>query len=304
MDRLATRIGTLLGRFKRPASETLPEVIPEAVPEGFTAITKFLPEDIFIVGYPKSGNTWFQNLVAGVFYGVDPRFGPCTLVHDLVPDLGFGKFYRRYATPMFFKSHALPCAEYRRVVYLLRDGRDAMVSYRHYREAVDGIDYDFLKFVSPETVLHPCHWAEHVNAWMHNPYHAQMLVIKYEKLLREPVSELERLCEFACISRERSHLTAVASAVSFGNLRAREVQTGFGRPDVTLRPNKYFFRRGVAGSHKDEMPPEVLKKFLEHAGETLRRCGYATGGTEDNDGRLADKRYDHQQASEDASSRP
>ena len=30
-------------------------------------------EDIFIVGYPKSGNTWFQNLVVGAVYGMDPR---------------------------------------------------------------------------------------------------------------------------------------------------------------------------------------------------------------------------------------
>ena len=46
-------------------------------------------------------------------------------------------------------SHALPRKEFRKVVYLLRDGRDAMVSYRHYRSLIDGVEYDFLKFVSP-----------------------------------------------------------------------------------------------------------------------------------------------------------
>lgn len=285
MDRLATRIGTLLGRFKRPA----PEPLPEAVPEGFTTITKFLPEDIFIVGYPKSGNTWFQNLVAGVVYGVDPRFAPSMLVHDLVPDVHYNKYYRRYATPMFFKSHALPCPSYRRVLYLLRDGRDAMVSYRHYREAVDGIDYDFLKFVSPETTLFPCHWAEHVDCWRQNPFGAQMLVIKYEDLLNEPVRELEQFCQFSGISRDSSHLTAIARATSFRNLRDREARSGF---DMTFSPSKFFFRRGVAGSHKDEMPPEVLKKFLEHAGETLRRCGYATGESSKTDSELAGQGHD------------
>jgi hypothetical protein len=95
---------------------------PEAIPERFVPITQFLPEDIFIVSYPKSGNTWFQNLACGVVYGVDPRLAPSTLVHDLVPDLGYQKYYRRYANPMFFKSHSLPRADFRRVVYLLRDG--------------------------------------------------------------------------------------------------------------------------------------------------------------------------------------
>ena len=34
-------------------------------------IEDILPEDIVVVGYPKSGNTWFQFLVAGAVYGVD-----------------------------------------------------------------------------------------------------------------------------------------------------------------------------------------------------------------------------------------
>ena len=232
--------------------------------------------DIFIVGYPKSGNTWFQNLVAGIVHGLDPRLGPNALVHDLVPDIDYSKYYRRYATPMFFKSHALPRPEFRRIVYLLRDGRDAMVSYRHYREAVDRVKYDFLKFVSPETELYPCHWPEHVDAWMQNPYGAELLVIKYEDLLRDPVHELQRFCQFAGVSREAEHLTAIAEAASFSNLRDKEVRTGFGRPDHNLPPGKLFFRRGMVGSHKDEMPPEVLQRFLELAGETLRRHGYAT----------------------------
>ena len=211
MSALGTKFGTSLARFKRLA--------PKAIPEGFVPITQFHAEDIFVVGYPKSGNTWFQNLVAGVVYGVDPRWAPSVLVYDLVSDLSGAKYYRRYATPMFFKSHALPCQEYRRVIYLLRDGRDAMVSYRHYREAMDGMAYDFLKFVSPETELYPCHWAEHVDAWMPNPCRAQMLMIKYEDLLSEPVRELERACQFAGITREPDHLESIAKAASFRNLR-------------------------------------------------------------------------------------
>jgi Sulfotransferase domain len=262
-------VSRFLRRFKRRELE--------AVPERFVPITQFLPEDIFIVSYPKSGNTWFQNLACGVVYGVDPRLAPSTLVHDLVPDLGYQKYYRRYADPMFFKSHSLPRADFRRVVYLLRDGRDAMVSYRHYREVIDGVKYDLLKFVSPETELYPCHWAEHVEAWMQNPYCAEMLVIKYEDLLSEPVRELERFCQFISIYREPDHLRAIAKAASFRNLRAKEERMGFGRPDHIFPFGKFFFRRGMAGSYKDEMPPEVLRKFLEQAGDTLRRCGYATG---------------------------
>jgi Sulfotransferase domain len=285
-----TKIGGLLKGIKSPAPapgcEKQPP--PETIPDGLTPITQFVPEDIFVVSYPKSGNTWFQNLVCGVVYGVDPSLAPSTLVHDLVPDLVYKKYYRRYATPMFFKSHSLPRADFRRVVYLLRDGRDAMVSYRHYREVIDGVKYDLLKFISPKTKLYPCHWAEHVEAWMPNPYCAEMLVIKYEDLLSEPVRELKRFCQFFGIHRGTDHLTAVAKAASFCNLRAKEERMGFGRPDHVFPPGKFFFRRGVAGSYKDEMPPAVLRKFLERSGDTLRRFGYAVGQPEEENRQLAE----------------
>lgn len=278
------------GQFQRPAPAE-EGAATAIVPEGFTPATQFLPDDIFIVGYPKSGNTWFQNLIAGMVYGVDPRFGPTVLAHDLVPDLSSGKYYRRYATPMFFKSHALPCPEYRRVVYLLRDGRDVMVSYRHYQEATLGKQFDFLQYVSPETELYPCHWAQHVDAWMKNPYRAHILIIKYENLLREPVTELQRFCKFAGVPRENKHLASIAEAAAFRNLREREERIGFGRADVNFLPGKFFFRRGVAGSHKDEMPPEVLEKFLGHAGETLRRCGYTIGEHREDTSQQADESH-------------
>ena len=91
-----------------------------------TPIWETNPEDVFIVGYPKSGHTWLQNLVSGAVYGVDPARTPDRVIQELVPDIYERRFYRRSSTPMFFKSHELPKPEYKRVIYLLRDGRDAI----------------------------------------------------------------------------------------------------------------------------------------------------------------------------------
>lgn len=35
-----------------------------------------------------------------------------------------------------------------------------------------------------------------------------------------------------------------------------------------------FFRRGQIGSYKDEMEPDVLDVFLDHARPTLEKFGY------------------------------
>ncbi len=248
----------------------------DRAPSGYTHINQFLPEDVFIVGYPKSGNTWFQHLIGGVVYGVDARTSPPLLANDLVPDVHLNAFYRRYSTPMFFKSHSLPRADYRRVVYLLRDGRDAMVSYFHYLEALHGAKLDFLELITAGAPEIPCKWHEHVDAWLQNPHDARMLVIKYEELLSQPVEQLERFCRFINLDREQRQLAAVAEAAQFRNLRAKEARFGLGRPGA-WPADKFFFRRGVTGSYLDEMPPAVLQAFMSEAAQTLRRNGYSTG---------------------------
>src|SRR5262249_35078508 len=96
---------------------------------GLTSVGSYDMKDIFVVGYPKSGNTWFQNLIASLVYGVTTEFTPDTLIQELVPDLHHKRYYRRFRIPMFFKSHDLPTPAFRRVVYLIRDGRDAIISY-------------------------------------------------------------------------------------------------------------------------------------------------------------------------------
>jgi hypothetical protein len=237
----------------------------------FTATTPVWetnPEDVFIVGYPKSGHTWLQNLVSGVVYGVDPARTPDAVIQELVPDVYARRFYRRFSTPMFFKSHELPKPEYKRVIYLLRDGRDAMVSYLHFTRALSDKNIDFADFVRSTSS-----WCEHVETWLTNPYQAQIITIRYEDLLADPARELARVCEFAGIESEAVVLKSVAERATFTNMRNKEVTQGW---DAKLWPkDKHFVRRGIAGSYKDEMPPEVLELFMQGAQATLSKCGYA-----------------------------
>jgi hypothetical protein len=244
------------------------------VPEGYVAIEQFEPQDIFIVGYPKSGNTWFQELICATVYGIDPRLSPPLLSNDLVPDVHFNKFYRRYAKQAYFKSHALPVPEYRRVIYLVRDGRDAMVSYYHYLKAIHKREIDFGELVKTGLSLIPCKWHEHIEAWEKNPHGAEMITIRYEDLLSEPLREMERFCAFAKVERTREQLERAVDACRFKNLRQKEDKMGPAVPSQ-FPSDKKFFRRGIAGSYKDEMPEAVLKQFMSDAAPTLARYHYA-----------------------------
>ena len=266
--------------------DTLPDLTPWEIPqylfvddvcaaERLVPIDQVEPNDVFLVGYPKSGNTWFQNLAAGAVYGVLPEFAPPSFLHlDLVPDVHQKRFYKRYSNPMFFKSHHLPLPEYRRVVYLLRDGRDVMVSYFRALEARQKI-FQFEEMVAQDQQLFPCKWHEHVATWMKNPFGAEMLIVKYEDLHADPVRELKRFCRFARIERPDDFLEMVAGSAAFAKLQGREKRLGRAVTTSERQPNKPFFRRGIVGSYQDEMPENVRAAFLTEATEALQAAGYA-----------------------------
>lgn len=265
------KIGKLLTSPVRPVVE---EEFDRQIQSrtGLTPIGETAAQDIFIAGYPKSGNTWFQNLIAGVVFGMDGRFATDTLVQSLVPDVHAVRYYRRYLTPTFFKTHALPQPEYRRVVYLVRDGRDVMVSYLHHLAAIQESAPDFLNLVETGDGLFPCRWHEHVEAWAANPHGASMIRIAFEALKKDPLSELRRFCEFAGIERDETLLEAAIRTSSFEVMRQKE--RTFGSSNLAWPRDKPFVRRGVVGSFKDEMPPEVLDSFMRQSASAMAYLGY------------------------------
>lgn len=229
-------------------------------------------DDIFIVGYPKSGITWFRVMAAAALYGADPEYLPNSLLDWLVPELIDPICYKRWQTPMLFKTHELPNPKFRRVVYLVRDGRDVVVSYYHFLKAL-GENVDFATMVQPDYNIYPCPWDKHVKAWLSNPYASEILMIKYEDLKARPVDELRRFCDFLGVSRSDTLLNLIAEKSSFENMRAKERKEGF----HTFPRDKAFIRRGVVGSFKDEMPKDALEKFTSQSKEALERLGYLDG---------------------------
>lgn len=248
--------------------------LPNLVPH-----TNISEQDVFLIGYPHSGQTWFRTLVAGVLYGLDFDYMPYAVVGDLVPDYA-RPYYRRYSTPMVFNSYDLPQPTYKRVVYLLRDGRQVIVSCYHQMNAARGRTgraRDFLKVVQGRHSAYPrpTRWHEHVEAWLANPYRAQLLIIRYEELAQDAVNQLQRFCQFVGVERDRPLLEQVVQQVSVPRRREQIQHQGPGELMGDLRlKDQPVVGRGEEGGHQVEMPSQILDVFLRDAGDTLRKLGY------------------------------
>jgi len=241
---------------------------------GLLPFDEYDDRDIFIVGYPKSGNTWFQNLIAGLVYGINTQYTPDAIIQELVPAVHRKKrYYQRFSTPMYFKSHHLPRAEYRRVIYLLRDGRDVMVSLSHHLAALNKVDVDLLELIRNVQAFHSYgRWNDHVEAWLANPYNAEILTIKYEDLLQDGYGQVKRVCQFVGFDRDDEFIRNVIDKNAFDQMQAREKEYGLQNP--FWPKDKLFVRRGKIGSYQDEMSLVVQQAFLDDARNTMEKCGY------------------------------
>ena len=94
---------------------------------GTSAGPMLFANDVFLVSYPKSGNTWMRFLLANYINGgkVD-----LSLANRIIPDIHYNpQDIVESLNPRFIKTHNSYREEYKRVVYIVRDGRDVAVSY-------------------------------------------------------------------------------------------------------------------------------------------------------------------------------
>jgi len=228
-------------------------------------------EKVHIVGFPKSGNTWMQNQIAGVQFGINPAFMSDALAQELVPPVKQATFYREYGNFTCFKSHELPHGSYEKVILLVRDGRDVMLSYEVMNKKM-GVQYSLSDMVMEGRGLYPCKWGEFYSEWTRNPYNSSIHIVKYEDMINKPVDILKGLCDFLALDRDYDLLRAVSSGNSIGKMKTREEQ--FGAANVNWPGTESFFGAGKAGSYKKSFDPLLLEYFESESLEQLQKFGY------------------------------
>ncbi|QDV82468.1 sulfotransferase domain-containing protein [Planctomycetes bacterium TBK1r] len=239
--------------------------------DAFIPTDLFQDSDVFIAGYPKSGNTWLQLMVAAMLYRLDPSHAPDSLVQELVPDIHYKAFYKRFLPITCFKTHALPHPDYKRVLNIVRDGRDVLCSYRSFNEALGEAD-DLDDMIAGRVEMRWGQWHRHVIAWQQNPFDAEILTVRYEDLKTDCGNQLRRIATFMQLDLGTAELAAIADSTRVDRMQDRERRFGW---DNKLWPaEKRFVRRGVSGGYKDEMTAEQIAAFNERYQEALQQLGY------------------------------
>lgn len=231
---------------------------------------------IWLASYPRSGNT-FLRILLNRLYGFTTTTGydDNDPVAQMVGPALVGYEPREHSLPelveqpelTFVKTHRQPhrveCGD-QPAIYVVRDGRDAIVSFAHLRardvqkqgQTAD-VRQIMHKLVTDES-LGTGNWGSNILAWLRRS--PPPAVIRFERLIREPEAEVARaLAELDIRLQPQARVNGVAPG--FSELNSVHSQ---------------FFRRGAVGAYRDEMPGEIQASFWAqpHHAEAMALLGY------------------------------
>jgi hypothetical protein len=221
---------------------------------------------IWLASYPRSGNTFFRVALYEVYGIASSEF----IAANPQPDYLSYRVVKTHELP----DRLVPADRDIPAIYLLRDGRDAVVSMARHRSdvTVPGSNY-LLNLLSMicyhRNGVHYGGWSRHVRLWRKRA----VLTLRFEELIAEPITCLERMRPWIDLPAPKVH-----KLPTFQQLREREVRFD-DTPSVfsqSAEMQRRFFRRGQVGAWLDELPSSLLGLFYLFHGRTLRQLGYST----------------------------
>jgi len=235
-------------------------------------------DDVWLVSYPKSGSSWLRFLIGNYISDNKCDF---TNTHSIIPDIHYKKIPRNLKRPRFIKSHLPFTRNYKKVVYLVRDGRDCAVSYyfhciRKGQISQDMKFSDFLIKFNDGSLDKFKNWNTHVNSWLNKGKKKDQtfLLVRYEEMKHNPLAKLTQILEFAGLSVDIEAATRSVEQSEFEKMKKlRENQTDkLAFPDKN--PITSSIRKGEVGDYKNFFNDELLEKCTKVHGSGLRRLGY------------------------------
>jgi sulfotransferase family protein len=246
------------------------------------------PDDIFLVSYPRSGNTWTRFLLGNL---IDQN-NPVTFsnIEARIPEIYFNRdrVLRQLPRPRMLKSHESFQPHYPRVIYIVRDPRDVAVSFYHHNVKARNIpdDYPMVQFV-PRFIAGEFDpkfgsWRDNVLSWTAvRKDDSRFLQLRYEDMKRDTAGVLATVVAFlnrGSFRRIDSNPEALRRTIELSspeNMRALEKQEASNWVLTKgTRSDKPFIRSATSGGWKTQLDPESVEAIESAWSSLMQELGY------------------------------
>ncbi|MBT3209459.1 MAG: hypothetical protein HN704_13270 [Bacteroidetes bacterium] len=252
--------------------------------------------NIILASFPRSGNTFLRNVLYEV-YGIY-SWNSIEIYNKSIEKLQNlserkqkkGKLNEKAEFRLselqskfnflVLKSHELPsktlrlCAKENHIIYLVRDGRDALISMAHHRKDIVEPGTDFTKNLK-SAIRAPFGsyfggWSRNVEQWTK----LADIVIKFEDFILDPLKYTESFRSFMDMPEPLADKIPTFESQRNGDAffggNERQKYTESEKHEF----NNLFFRRGKVGEWKNEMSEKLQRMFWKKHGNTLEKMGY------------------------------
>jgi Sulfotransferase domain len=246
------------------------------------------PDDVFLVSYPRSGNTWTRFLLGNLIHQDEPV--TFSNIESRIPEIYFNpdRALRALPRPRMLKSHECFQPQYPHVIYIVRDPRDVAISFYHHNVKAGNIPDDYLitsflsRFIAGEFDRKFGSWRDNVLSWLSvRGDSPNFMMLRYEDMKRDTAGALLQVIEFLqrCSFRKLdSSPEALQRAIELSSPeRMRELEKKEAADWVLTkktRNDKPFVRTAKAGGWKSQLAPESVEAIESAWGDLMHRLGY------------------------------
>jgi Sulfotransferase domain len=243
------------------------------------------PDDIFLVSYPRSGNTWTRFLIGNLVHQDEPI--TFKNVESRIPEIYLSpdRVLRRLPRPRVLKSHECFDPRYKKIIYVVRDPRDVAISYYHYAIKIRWIEPNYPieefvpRYIAAEFDIRAkwaASWSDHVMSWMCMRNESNgFLLLRYEDMIENAEHELSRVACFLNIQPTAERLARtvqLSSADHMRKLEKRESQAW--QLTKESRQDKPFVRAAKAGNWEQGLPAASVELIESAWAPVMQSLGY------------------------------
>lgn len=240
-------------------------------------------DDVFVVSYPKSGNTWCRFLIGNLLSGgAEISFAN---IETKIPDIyrHSNGYLLKIPKPRILKSHEYFIPDYRNIIYVIRDPRAVVISYYYYLQEYTAqfapVDLSsFVKIFLYGKLDSYGTWGQHVSSWhweIRN--NKRVLLLRYEDILEDTERELKKIATFLEVNASGEKLKKVIKASSFSQMRALETLHPDHLAEVrgrNLKNDVAFIREGKAKGWQGVLSDTDEKRIESEWGVLMDDFGY------------------------------
>jgi len=167
------------------------------------------------------------------------------------------------------------------VIYFIRNPLDVAVSFaNHLNKPLDitvkVMADESYAFSSSQNRLHNqlrqrlLSWSGHVKSWV-NESNLPVLVLRYEDMKGDTFNTFRKATDFIGINATDAEIKQALKYSDIKEMQRQEAEKGFNEKPANAAS---FFRKGIVGSWKTELPSELVRSICKNHREIMIQFGY------------------------------